>query len=166
MVLLGSLFLFMSGCASIVSKWSYPVEIKSNPSQAEFTIVDGSGKEIYKGVTPATVNLKGKLGYFRWQQYEITFSKEGYCSSSTRLIADVNGWYWGNFLFGGFIGFIIIDPVTGAMWRLPGSVTVNLEAEIQEIHPDADVIQVVSLESVPLHQRNMFVPLEIPSLMQ
>ncbi|MBK9107742.1 MAG: hypothetical protein IPM92_05015 [Saprospiraceae bacterium] len=28
------------------------------------------------------------------------------------------GWYWGNILFGGLLGILIIDPITGAMYKL------------------------------------------------
>jgi len=30
----------------------------------------------------------------------------------------VNGWYFGNILLGGLIGMLIVDPATGAMYRL------------------------------------------------
>ncbi len=30
----------------------------------------------------------------------------------------MNGWYWGNFAIGGLIGFLIVDPLTGAMYRI------------------------------------------------
>jgi hypothetical protein len=30
----------------------------------------------------------------------------------------VNGWYVGNVIFGGLVGFLIVDPLTGAMWVL------------------------------------------------
>ena len=32
--------------------------------------------------------------------------------------AYLNGWYIGNVVFGGLIGLLIVDPETGAMWRL------------------------------------------------
>lgn len=34
------------------------------------------------------------------------------------LQANLNPWYFGNLLFGGFIGFLIVDPATGAMWKI------------------------------------------------
>ncbi len=30
----------------------------------------------------------------------------------------VDGWYWGNIVFGGLIGWLIVDPATGAMYKL------------------------------------------------
>jgi hypothetical protein len=30
----------------------------------------------------------------------------------------LDGWYIGNIIFGGLIGFLIVDPATGAMWKL------------------------------------------------
>ena len=33
----------------------------------------------------------------------------------------LDGWYFGNLLFGGLIGMVIVDPITGAMYRLEKS---------------------------------------------
>lgn len=48
----------------------------------------------------------------------MTASKEGYNTAALPLRTSVDGWYWGNFLFGGLIGFLIVDPVTGAMFKV------------------------------------------------
>ena len=37
----------------------------------------------------------------------------------------MDGWYIGHILFGGLIGFLIIDPATGSMWKLNESVHVS-----------------------------------------
>lgn len=34
------------------------------------------------------------------------------------LTYKLNGWYFGNILFGGAIGMQIIDPATSAMWKI------------------------------------------------
>lgn len=41
----------------------------------------------------------------------------------------MDGWYMGNLLFGGFIGFLIVDPATGAMWKLDDNVYGNLSPD-------------------------------------
>jgi hypothetical protein len=38
----------------------------------------------------------------------------------------MDGWYIGNILFGGLIGILIVDPLTGAMWKLDDVVYGNL----------------------------------------
>jgi len=72
-----------------------------------------------KGTTPATVTLNSSSGYFKGATYHIMFSREGNKDTYSIIDSTINGWYWGNILFGGIIGFLIIDPVTGAMWKLP-----------------------------------------------
>jgi hypothetical protein len=34
------------------------------------------------------------------------------------LDSSVSGWYFGNLAFGGVIGMLIVDPLTGAMYNL------------------------------------------------
>jgi hypothetical protein len=91
----------VTGCASIVSKSSYPVSIKSMPAQADFVISDKSGVEIHSGKTPSTVTLKSGGGFFKGQEYKITFTKDGYSSTTTKISSSLDGWYIGNILFGG-----------------------------------------------------------------
>lgn len=45
-------------------------------------------------------------------------SKPGYLSQETGIEAGLNGWYAGIIVFGGLLGLLIIDPATGAMWRI------------------------------------------------
>jgi len=108
-----------SGCASIASQSSWPVTIKSNPNQAKFLIINEKGETIHNGITPATVTLNSSSGYFDGATYHIKFSREGSKDTYSIIDSTINGWYWGNILFGGIIGFLIIDPSTGAMWKLP-----------------------------------------------
>jgi hypothetical protein len=42
----------------------------------------------------------------------------GYASTEVRLDSAVSGWYWGNFAFGGLLGMLVVDPLTGAMYNL------------------------------------------------
>ena len=45
----------------------------------------------------------------------------------------MDGWYIGNIVFGGLIGWLVVDPASGAMWKLQDSVHGNLEAKEEEI---------------------------------
>lgn len=110
--------LVLGSCASIVSKSKYPVRIDSSPQKATVVITDRSAKEIYNGTTPINVTLKSGAGFFKKAMYSITYTKPGYLSKTVELRAGLNGWYFGNLVFGGLIGLLIVDPATGAMYKL------------------------------------------------
>ena len=108
----------LSGCASIVSKTSYPVHIRTEPKGSFVSITDRKGKEIFKGQSPATVNLKSGAGFFTKAEYQVRLSSPGYSEKIVPINFKINGWYFGNILIGGLIGMLIVDPATGAMWRI------------------------------------------------
>lgn len=110
--------LFFTSCASIVSKTSYPVYIRTEPRGANISITDKKGKEIYKGTSPATVRLKSGAGYFSKAEYQVKLSSRGFAEKIIPVNYKLNGWYFGNLLIGGVIGLLIIDPITGAMWKI------------------------------------------------
>jgi hypothetical protein len=126
LLILISLFC-LEGCASIISKSTWPVIIKSIPDQASFVIINSKGETVHNGITPETVNLNSGLGYFEGAKYHIKLSKQGNQDAYSIIDSSLNGWYWGNILFGGIIGLLIIDPATGAMWELPETVSVDLK---------------------------------------
>lgn len=116
-IFLAATFL-LSSCASIVSKGSYPISINSAPSEAKIVIKDKKGIEIFSGQTPATLKLKAGSGFFGKARYQVTFSKAGYDTKTVPVDFKLDGWYFGNLLLGGLIGMLIIDPATGAMYKL------------------------------------------------
>lgn len=116
-IVLSSAILFTS-CASIVSKSSYPISINSAPSEAQIVIKDKKGIEIFSGQTPATLKLKSGSGFFGKARYQVTFNKSGYQTKTVPVEFKLNGWYFGNLLFGGVLGMLIIDPATGAMYKI------------------------------------------------
>ncbi|WP_197705727.1 peptidase associated/transthyretin-like domain-containing protein [Labilibaculum antarcticum] len=111
-------FLLLSSCASIVSKSSYPISINSSPSEARIVITDKKGVEVYAGNTPATIKLRAGSGFFGKAQYQVKFTKDGYDIKTVPVNFKLDGWYFGNILLGGVIGMLIIDPATGAMYKL------------------------------------------------
>jgi len=115
-----------TGCASIVSKSQYPVSITSSPAGAVAVIQDHRGVGIHKGITPTLVTLSADKGYFSKARYTVTCEKAGHYPSSVQVSAGLDGWYFGNILIGGLIGMVIVDPLTGAMWKLDDRVHVNL----------------------------------------
>ncbi len=110
--------ILLSGCASIVSKGSYPISINSTPSGAKITVKDRYGYDIYSGNTPANLKLKAGADFFAKASYTVTFEMEGYEKRTVPIEFKLDGWYFGNIVFGGLIGVLIVDPATGAMWKL------------------------------------------------
>jgi hypothetical protein len=117
-----SLFLtpavLLSGCATIVSKTSYPVYIRTNPPGAKISITDKKGKEVYKGVSPTNVTLISGAGFFSIAEYQVKLTSAGFSEKIIPINYKINGWYFGNLLIGGVVGMLIIDPATGAMWKI------------------------------------------------
>jgi hypothetical protein len=145
----GCVLLLIAGCATIVGKSVYPVAITSRPAEADITVVDETGKTVFKGKTPTTVSLSTKAGYFQGKDYTVTFAKPGYANQTAQIKRGVSGWYiGGNFLFGGLIGWLIVDPLTGAMWTLQEETSATLSPQTSMQKSDASV-QVVSIDEVP-----------------
>lgn len=119
--IIAGILLSLSACASIVSKSSWPVTINTYPSGANVEITDLKGKVVYNGHSPACMNLSSSAGYFEKQSYRIKISMDGYSEKIIPLECKLNAWYIGNVFLGGFgafVGCLIVDPVTGAMFKL------------------------------------------------
>lgn len=120
--------MLLTGCATIISGPTDEVYIRSIPEQSNFTIIDEDGNLVYKGITPTRVTLPTGHGYFDGAKYSVSFFDEQYNKIGySTLDTDINGWYFGNLIFGGIIvGMLIVDPLTGAMWTLPRESTTVL----------------------------------------
>jgi len=117
-VVLGAFLL--SGCATIVGDDTQLVQVNSNPAGADFEIKDDSGKIVAQGKTPQGVALaKSDGSYFGKKNYQIIFTKDGSQPVTLPIKASANGWYiGGNILFGGLIGWLLVDPFNGGMYTL------------------------------------------------
>ena len=145
---------FLLGCATIVSKSEYPVSINSQPQGADITIVNRLNQGVFTGKTPATVTLNAGAGYFKGENYIVTFKKEGYAPHTAQIERGVDGWYIaGNIFFGGLIGWLIVDPATGAMWTLK-NLHVDLISKTSSLQ---DQIHIVTIDDVPVHLRSNMV---------
>jgi hypothetical protein len=122
--------LLATSCATIVSRSIYPVAFTSSPAGAVLTVENRSGRIVYTGATPATIFLDSSAGYMRKERYKVTLTLPGHQTHTTYLSATLNGWYFGNFLIGGLVGFLIVDPATGALYRLPDG--------LHTVFPNAD----------------------------
>lgn len=127
----------MQGCASIVGESRYPVAVSSAPAGANFEITDENGTVIHSGQTPSTVTLKSGNGYFSGQTYRLHFKKAGYPDKTIELDSSLSGWYWGNIVFGGLIGMLIVDPLTGAMYKLPEFASADMGMPLAATMPQA-----------------------------
>lgn len=150
-------FLICSGCASIVSKTDYPVSIHSTPEQAAFVIKNKKGREVHRGLTPASITMKASAGFFQGESYTVVFAKEGYEEVVATLNATLDGWYVGNIIFGGLIGILIVDPATGAMWKLPDDLSVSLNETAERKNQQAS-LHITTLDRVPRSLRHRLVP--------
>lgn len=133
-------------CATILGKSSYPVSINTNPNGATISITDKKGKEVYKGQSPSTVTLKSGGGFFVKAEYQVKISANGYNEMIVPVNYKLNGWYFGNLLLGGVIGMLIVDPATGAMWKLdtpPISVTLSRPTAMS-----APTLKILSVDEV------------------
>lgn len=111
--------LIAGGCASIVHSGPRTVSINSQPSGAAVTITTADTRTpVHSGKTPMTVSLEPKRGFFKGQSYTVRLELEGYRSDEIVLQSKLSGWYFGNIIFGGLIGMLIVDPATGAMWNI------------------------------------------------
>jgi hypothetical protein len=117
-VILMGIALLFSSCASIVSESTYPLSISSSPNNAKVSITDKKGTEIFLGTTPAVVKLKAGAGFFTKAEYQVKLSSPGYDDKIVPVFFKLDGWYFGNILVGGLIGMLIVDPATGAMWKI------------------------------------------------
>ena len=139
----------LSGCASIVSKSAYPVYIRTNPVGANISITDKKGKEVYKGQSPAMVTLKSGAGYFSKAEYQVKLSSRGYGEKIIPVYYKLNGWYFGNLLFGGVIGFLIVDPATGAMWKIADPVIDETLVKTIASGSTIPTLNIVSIQDMP-----------------
>ncbi len=139
--------LFTSGCATIFGKSSYDVTINSTPVGAQLLITDVNGKEFYKGQTPATVNLKSSASYFKKASYQLKFDLANHEQKVVTLTSKLNGWYIGNLLVGGLIGMLIIDPISGAMYKIPQT-TINETLTKKENTAQVSSLQIFDINSL------------------
>lgn len=126
----------LSGCASIVGEKTQSISINSIPDKAQISIYNHKNILVHQGNTPNTVTLpKSDGSYFGGETYKVVFEKEGYASKTVTITSSANGWYIaGNLFFGGVIGWLIVDPLTGSMYTLsPDSISETMQPNSLQI---------------------------------
>lgn len=134
----GIFFLCLSviGCAAIIHGSMQKVPISSSPAGALVTV---NGQQT---TTPGVLTLKRNQ-----KEYTLVFEKQGYKTVQVKLIRSVDGWIWGNIIFGGLIG-LAVDFGTGSAYKLnPEAINVVLAekgASIKRL-PGEDILVFVVL---------------------
>ena len=165
--LLASTIALSTGCATIVSDSKYNVNIQSTPTGASFEIKNRAGEVVHQGTTPQSIVLKAGAGYFKGEKYQLTFTtpstkvgKKVIPGKKQTFVLDtkVDGWYaGGNLLFGGLIGYLIVDPLTGAMYKLPES----FHADLTKTDSNSASLNIISIESLTAEQRAVLKPINL-----
>lgn len=140
--------LILSSCATIFGHSKYPISFNSTPSGAKFTIENRNNKEIYTGTTPDVVKLQTSAGYMKKEEYKITFTKEGFDTRSVIITSTLNGWYIGNILLGGLIGMLIVDPVSGAMYKIAKEDR-SVDVKLNSNNDTKLSLQIIDIENLP-----------------
>lgn len=123
------------GCATIIKGSDQKVGFQSTPSGAKVSVFDINGQLVADGTTPVTIPLKKGASYFQAAKYRIVFEAPGRQKKEIWLSGSLEGgWYIaGNFLVGGLIGWLIVDPLSGAMWTLsPSNVSATLDTGVSK----------------------------------
>ena len=142
----------LSGCATIVGEPTQLVPIASSPDGASVVITDEKGVEVFKGVTPTSVTLaKSDGSYWGKKEYKAVIMKEGFSNYELPIKASANGWYiGGNLIFGGLIGYFIVDPMNGNMYTLSvKDINATLSPESAENSSIGEKINIVLLNDIP-----------------
>jgi hypothetical protein len=157
--------LAIAGCATIVGDKVHLMPITSTPSDAQVVITDERGVEVFKGTTPTTVTLQKSTGeYWGKKSYSVKISKPGFEPQLIPVMASPNIWYiGGNIIFGGLIGWFIVDPFNGGMYSLsPDTVASTLGRTAESDKPTTShnnsatdgSITIMLLQDVPAELRS------------
>lgn len=148
-----------SGCASIMNGSTHNVAIQSTPDNAKVVIKDTDGIHVFEGNTPTKVSLQKSAGYFKKREYLLEISKEGYQKQVINLTASASGWYVaGNLLFGGLIGWLVVDPVSGGMWTL-NTESVNANLQSTKVSNSGMSLNVAMMEDLSEKERKKLIKL-------
>ena len=144
----------ISGCATIVHGGPRSIPVASSPAGAKVSIYDRSNKLVSTNTTPFVAQLPVKYGYFKGQTYRMEFEMPGRAPAVVNLDSSVSGWYFANLAFGGLIGMLIVDPLTGAMFNLkPEKIEQPLSAAQAEVIHDGKGLLVVLFSQTTEQER-------------
>jgi hypothetical protein len=92
----------------------------------------------------------------------VNISKAGFAPQTIPVNSRANGWYiGGNILFGGLIGWLIVDPLNGHMYTLAPEYVDGLQNTSNTKHNNSNSeggITIALLEDVPAELRDKLKP--------
>ena len=132
-----------TGCATVLSEKRYPLTVDNAPGATYFSVHDRKNRVIHQGVTPQQVSLDAKAFPFWPAKYSVVFAGHENTSQVKSVKAGVDPWAAGNIVFGGIPG-LVVDGATGAMFKLPKTVTGNvpLQFAVTDSNAGSELVQV------------------------
>jgi hypothetical protein len=125
--ILSILVLSFANCGTIIHGSKQDVVIVSDPKKAQ---VDIDGQSV--GTTPYLARLTRKNNHL------VKVQLDGYLPHEVTLSRKLDGWIFGNILFGGIIG-IAVDAGTGSMYRLtPKDINAELKRNASSYNKNKD----------------------------
>lgn len=108
---------FLTGCATIANGSNQNIFVNSEPDSATIFV-----NNVQYGITPSTIPIDRDK-----ESVVVTIEKQGYETNECVLNSSMNGWVFGNLLFGGIPGFLI-DMIGGSAYEFsPDDINIILE---------------------------------------
>jgi hypothetical protein len=110
------LALLLGACASLVSSGPETLAIEG---EGTYRLFDEERRLVSTGVLPTEVALDTSAGFFDGMDYTVQFHQNGVADRETEVETEVSLWYSvGNLFSFNILGWLLVDPYTGAMWTL------------------------------------------------
>lgn len=134
----------ISGCATIMNGDNVNLPVYTTPSGATI-VINGSTY-----TSPTTVMVPRGKGDFK-----LHIEKEGYQPVDILLTQSVDGWLWGNVIFGGLIG-LAVDFISGDAYDLePELISQDLQgAKVSKSENGSLQFVLVDMNQLPKHIAN------------
>jgi hypothetical protein len=144
----------LGGCASLVHSGPRAIPVASSPPGAKVSIYDRDNALVMTNTTPFVAQLPVKYAYFKAQNYRLEFELQGHERAVVNLDSSVSGWYFANLAFGGLLGMLIVDPLTGAMFNLkPDKIEQPLSASQAQVIREGKGLLVVLVSQATAQER-------------
>jgi hypothetical protein len=161
LTLIAVIGMMATGCATIVSDSTYTLRVETEPQGANIEIKNKYGMVQYTGVSPQVFQIEVGDGFFKKARYTIDIKMDGHPKRSYPLLISLDGWYFGNLIFPGVIGLLIIDPVTGAMWELDTEYIFEVfDEDTAEATQGQRTLKIMDYNEVPDSLKDKLIPVE------
>ena len=111
--------MILGGCGSMINGTTQSMSIQATPKLATIQLLSANGSLIAESNGSLFYNLNRSNGFFDGADYNLKISAPGYQDHTIPLTSSPSGWYIaGNIVLGGFLGWLIVDPISGGMWAL------------------------------------------------